>query len=319
MVEVIESLVTKLPSNTSFFTTTDSIASIATNSSMNYTDLVTGIRELTIQGAENIAVAGVQALGEKLKETQDPVLLQQYVDELSNLRVTEPALRNGLTYCMRFYKERPGVVEEVIQYFKDAKTKIAEIGANKIHDGMTVFTHCHASTVTAILMKAWDQGKRFTVRNGETRPKWQGRKTAEELAKHGIPVIHGVDSTGRLQLKKADLFLFGADAVTVEGNVVNKIGTTMFAEFAHAYSIPAYSCTNSWKFDPLTIGGADEPIEERDSKEVWETPPAGVTVINPAFELTSADRVSGIITELGVFKPEALVLEVQKAYPWMIK
>ncbi|MBP9717882.1 hypothetical protein KBD59_01155 [Candidatus Gracilibacteria bacterium] len=286
---------------------------------MNYQEITEGIKNLTIQGAENIAVAGVQAFGEKLKETQDPVLLQQYIEELSNLRVTEPALRNGLAYCMRFFKERANVVEEVMQYFKDAKTKIAEIGSQKIHDGMTVFTHCHASTVTAILMRAWDQGKRFTVRNTETRPKFQGRKTAEELAKHGIPVIHGVDSTGRLQLKESDLFLFGADAVTVEGNVVNKIGTTMFAQFAHNFTIPTYSCTNSWKFDPATIGGKDEPIEERSSKEVWENQPANISIINPAFELTNSDQINGIITELGVFKPETLVSEVQKAYPWMIK
>lgn len=286
-----------------------------------YTETLAKIKSLEIQGAENIAVSGVRAFGEKLGEIQDPVLLKQYVEELSWARVTEPALRNGLAYCMRFFKERTkptDVIEEVIEFFKTAKAKLAQIGAEKIQDGATVFTHCHASSCTAILLKAWSDGKRFTVRNTETRPKWQGRKTAEELAKAGIPVIHSVDSVGRLQLKASTLMLFGADAVTVEGNVVNKIGTAMFAEFAHQYQIPVYSCTNSWKFDPLTIKGRDEPIEERDPKEVWENPPAGVTLINPAFELTSADRITGLITELGVFKPESLVLQIQKEYPWMI-
>lgn len=287
-----------------------------------YSDTLAKIISLEIQGAENIAVSGVQAFGEKLAETQDPVLLNKYVDELSNARVTEPALRNGLKYCMRYYKERPNptdVIAEVVAYFKSSKEKIAAIGAEKIHDGMTVFTHCHASSVTAILIKAWENGKRFTVRNTETRPKWQGRKTATSLANAGIPVIHSVDSAGRIQIKECDLALFGADAVTVEGNVVNKIGTAMFAEFAHLYQIPVYSCTNSWKFDPLTVGGKDEPIEMRDTKEVWETPPAGVTLINPAFELTPADRLSGIITEIGVFKPETLVSQVQKEYGWMFE
>lgn len=287
-----------------------------------YSETLAKIISLEIQGAENIAVTGVQAFGEKLLETQDPVLLQKYVDELSNARVTEPGLRNGLKYCMRFFKERAkptDVVDEVVAYFKSSKEKLAAIGAEKIHDGMTVFTHCHASSVTAILIKAWKDGKRFTVRNTETRPKWQGRKTATSLAQAGIPVIHSVDSAGRIQIKECDLALFGADAVTVEGNVVNKIGTAMFAEFAHKYQIPVYSCTNSWKFDPLTVGGKDEPIEMRDTKEVWETPPAGVTLINPAFELTSADQLNGIITELGVFKPETLVSQVQKEYPWMFE
>lgn len=283
-----------------------------------YTDTVQKIKSLEIQGAENIAVAAVKAFAEKLKETSDTEKLKQYEKELGELRVTEPALKNSIHYCLLNFKKDPKVAETVINYFQTSKERIAEIGAKKIQNGMTVFTHCHASTVTKILIKAWEQGKRFTVRNTETRPKFQGRKTAEELAKVGIPVIHSVDSAGRMGMRKSDIFLFGADAITAEGNVVNKIGTTMFVEFANLYQIPVYSCTNSWKFDPATIGGADEPIEERNASEVWENPPKGVTIINPAFELTPADKISGIITELGVFKPETLVSEIQKAYPWMV-
>lgn len=283
-----------------------------------YEETLTKIKSLEIQGAENIAVAAVQAFAEKLKSTQDEEELKKYIAELSSLRETEPALRNALHFCLLNYKKDPSVAERAINHFKNAKALIAEIGAQKIHNGMTIFTHCHASTVTKILLKAWTDGKRFTVRNTETRPKYQGRKTAEELAAAGIPVIYSVDSAGRLGMKKSDIFLFGADAVTAEGNVVNKIGTTMLVEFANLYQIPVYSCTNSWKFDPETIGGKDEPIEQRDPKEVWDAPPTGVTVINPAFELTPADKISGIITELGVFKPETLVSEIKKAYPWMV-
>lgn len=286
-----------------------------------YTDTLSKIKSLEIQGAENIAIAAVKAFDEKLKGAaeQDVEKLKEYIRELESLRETEPALRNALHYCLLNFKNDPQVAETVVNYFKTAKEKIAEIGAKKIHDGMTIFTHCHASTVTKILLKAWADGKRFTVRNTETRPKYQGRKTAQELAKAGIPVIHSVDSAGRLGMKKSDIFLFGADAVTAEGNIINKIGTTMFVEFANLYQIPVYSCTNSWKFDPATIGGADEPIEERDPKEVWPDAPAGIKIINPAFELTPADKISGIITELGVFKPETLVSEIKKAYPWMVQ
>lgn len=290
-----------------------------------YEDTCRKIKALEIQGAENIAVAGVRAFAEKLKETavlplqEQESALRKYMAELGNLRVTEPALKNALRYCFLNRTKNPHVADEVINYFKSAKALIAEFGAKKIQDGMVIFTHCHASTVTKILLSAWQQGRRFTVRNTETRPKFQGRKTAEELAAAGIPVIHGVDSTGRLALKESDLFLFGADAITAEGNVVNKIGTTALVEAARQYDIPVYSCTNSWKFDPATIGGADEPIEERDPKEVWENPPAGVKIINPAFELTAADKINGIITELGVFKPETLVTEIQKTYPWIFE
>lgn len=284
-----------------------------------YTETVQKIKSLEIQGAENIAIAAVKAFGEKLAETNDVEQLKAYIAELESLRETEPALRNGLKYALMNFKKDPKVIDTVVNHFSSSKDKIAEIGAKKIHDGMTVFTHCHAGTVTKILITAWNQGKRFTVHNTETRPKFQGRKTAMELAAAGIPVIHSVDSAGRVSMKGCDLFLFGADAVTSEGNVINKIGTTMFTQFACSFQIPVYSCTNSWKFDPKTIGGADEPIEQRDPKEVWENAPAGVTVINPAFELTQADLISGIITELGIFKPETLVTEIQKAYPWMME
>lgn len=283
-----------------------------------YEDTLAKIKSLEIQGAENIAIAAVQAFAEKLKETDDEAKLNGYIAELSALRATEPALRNALKFCIVNRKNDPAVAETAVNYFAASKERIAEFGAKKIQNGMAVFTHCHASTVTKILITAWKQGKKFTVRNTETRPKFQGRKTAEELAAAGIPVIHSVDSAGRLGMKKSDMFLFGADAITAEGNVVNKIGTTMFVEFARLYQIPVYSCTNSWKFDPETITGADEEIEERDAKEVWENAPAGVKIINPAFELTAADQINGIITELGVYKPETLVTEIKKAYPWMV-
>ncbi len=285
---------------------------------MLYQEIIQKIASLEIQGAENIAIAGVQAFAQKLKETTDEAELKKYINELSSVRETEPALRNAIQYCFMNRTKDPDVAQTVIRYFANAKEKIATIGAKKIHDGMKIFTHCHASTVTKILITAWQQGRRFTVHNTETRPRYQGRKTAQELAAAGIPVVHSVDSAGRLQLKECDLFLFGADAITVEGNVINKIGTMALAEFARTYDIPVYSCTNSWKFDPATIDGSDEPIEERDTKEVWEDPPLGVTIINPAFELTAADKITGIITELGIFKPETFITGIKEVYTWMI-
>jgi len=286
---------------------------------MTYPQIIDDIKSLKIQGAEKIAVAAVEAFALKLKETQDPAELQKAYDELAATRSTEPALRNALTYCLRNYKTNPNVADFVKNFFQESKEKIAEIGAKKIQDGMIVFTHCHSSTVEAVLFKAWDDGKRFTVYNTETRPRFQGRITAENIAAHGIPVIHFVDSAGRTYLKKADIFLFGCDAVTAEGKIFNKIGTEPLADFTAKEHIPTYSVTNSWKFDPKTIYGFEEVIEQRDPKEVWENPPKGVTIMNPAFEVTTPEFVTGIITEIGIYKPESLVLEIQKAYPWMEK
>lgn len=284
---------------------------------MTYQEIIEGIKSLKIQGAEKIAVAAVEAFTLKLKETQDPGELEKARQELTATRPTEPALRNALNYCINNYRQNPDVGNFVINYFKDSKQKIAEIGAKKIQDGMVVFTHCHSSTVEEVCKKAKEQGKNFTVFCTETRPRYQGRITAEDIAKLGIPVVHFVDSAGRTYLKKADLFLFGCDAVTAEGKIYNKIGTENLVEFANSYRIQTYSVTNSWKFDPLTASGTEEEIEQRDPKEVWDNPPPGVTIMNPAFEIVPPDKITGIITELGIVKPEALIIEVQKAYPWM--
>lgn len=286
---------------------------------MTYQQIIDDIKALKIQGAEKIAVAAVEAFALKLKETKDPVELQKAHDELVATRPTEPALRNALKYCIKNFQNDPNIAEYVKNFFKNSKDKIAEIGAKKIQDGMIVFTHCHSSTVEAVLFKAWDDGKRFTVYNTETRPRFQGRITAENIAAHGIPVTHFVDSAGRTFLKKADLFLFGCDAITTEGKIFNKIGTEFLAEFASKQHTPTYSVTNSWKFDPETVNGFEEEIEQRDPKEVWDNPPKGITIMNPAFEITTPDILTGIITEIGIYKPETLVLEVQKAYPWMFK
>lgn len=297
---------------------------------MTYQEIIDDIKSLKIQGAEKIAIAAVEAFALKLAETQtfevDPTqaanratILQQAYQELAATRATEPALRNALKYCLQNYQQNPNVTDYVINYFKQSKQKIAEFGAKKIKDGMVVFTHCHSSTVEDICAQALKEGKKFTVYNTETRPKFQGRLTAQNIAKLGIPVVHFVDSSARTFMKDADLFLFGCDAISSEGKIYNKIGTTMIAEFAHQNNVPTYSCTNSWKFDPETINGAEEVIEERDPKEVWPDAPAGITIKNPAFEIVNPDIVTGIITELGIFKPETLVTEVQKAYPWLVK
>lgn len=285
---------------------------------MEYQEIITKIKNLEIQGAENVAKAAVEAFSIKLKETQDLDELKKYYEELKSLRSTEPGLRNALKYCLENYKENPDVTDYVINHFIESKKKIAQYGAKKIQDGMIVFTHCHSSTVRVVLEEAHKQGKKFTVYNTETRPRYQGRYTAKKLAEKGIEVVHFVDSAGRSMLRKADIFLFGCDAITSEGKLINKIGTEMLAEAAADSRISAYSCTNSWKFDPHTLFGFEEEIEERDPNEVWENPPNGVEIRNPAFEVTTPDVFTGVITELGVYKPESLIHAVKEAYPWII-
>ena len=286
---------------------------------MTYQEIVTKIKSLEIQGAEKIAIAAVQAFDLKLKETKDKDTIKAAVNELIAQRSTEPALRNALYFCFNQYESDPNIAEKALNHFKESKNIIAEIGAKKIKDGMIVFTHCHSSTVEEICKKAHEQGKKFTVYNTETRPKFQGRITATNIAAAGIPVVHFVDSAAKAYMKEVNLFLFGCDALSAEGKIYNKVGTQALASFALEQNIPAYSCTNSWKFDPQTFNGEEEEIDQRDPNEVWDNPPAGITIRNPAFDVIYPDQVTGVISEIGVVKPETMVLEMQKNCPWMFE
>lgn len=286
---------------------------------MTYKEIIRKIKNLEIQGAQNIAVKGIEAFGIKLKETNDEKKLKKYMAEIIATRPTEPGLRNGLKYCFYNRGKIKDPAKAAVKYFDDSKKKIVEFGSKKIRNEMKIFTHCHSSTVTAILIAAKKKGVKFEVYNTETRPKFQGRITAEELAKAGIPVTHMVDSAGRSMIKKCDLFLFGCDAITSEGFLINKIGTESLVDATHESGISAYSCTSAWKLDTETICGAEEQIEQRDPKEVWDKAPKKVKIYNPAFEVIRPDKFTGIISELGVFKPESLVIEFQKTYPYLIK
>jgi ribose 1,5-bisphosphate isomerase len=264
------------------------------------------IKNVEIQGAENVAKAAAKALMIK----SDP----RSVKKLVSLRPTEPCMRN----VINFVKDDPKRLGPIaLRHFEEGDKKIAEYGARKIDDGMVVFTHCHSSNVMGVLTKAKREGKKFEVYCTETRPLMQGRKTAKELAKLKIPVTLWVDAGARIALKDSDLFLFGADAITSECKVVNKIGTEMFAEIADKYDTNCYCCTDSWKYDAVTVFGNREPIERRDAKEVWPKTPRGVKIMNLAFERVDPDLITAVISELGVFPPEVFIQEVRKAYPFL--
>ncbi|MBU4502524.1 MAG: hypothetical protein KKA79_08050 [Nanoarchaeota archaeon] len=274
---------------------------------MSFEQICKDIKSLKIQGAVNVAKAGVQAL--KLKN--DP----KSIKKLINLRATEPALRNAINFCLKDIKKNP---DKALKHFEETKKKIIKIGARKIHEGSIVFTHCHSSTVTGIILEA-AKTKKFEVHCTETRPRYQGRITAKELSDAGIPVTLFVDSGARYALKKADIMLIGADAILSSGKVANKIGSELFAEIAKRYDIPVFICADAWKFNTMTIWGYEEKLERRDAKEVWPKPPKGVKISNIAFELVHPDLITGVISELGVYNLDGFIAEAKKAYPWMFE
>ncbi len=301
---------------------------------MGIKETVKKIKSLEIQGAENVAIEAVKALKDVVKQTRSRTVSAILADlfHAKNLlflsRPTEPCMRNSINYVMddlsyddpvELTKTVCEKVDWVLKRFEQNKKIIAGIGAKKIKNGSVVFTHCHSSTILEIIKEAKKQGKKFQVHNTETRPKFQGRITATEVAKLGIPVTHFVDAAARFALKKADIVFIGADAITTEGKVINKIGSELYAEIAKKFDIPVYACTDSWKFDTETVFGFEEEIEVRRSDEIWKNPPKGVKINNFAFEKVSPDLITGIISEAGIYKPHIFMQEVKANNKWMFK
>lgn len=301
---------------------------------MKFQDVIRDIKSLKVQGAEHVAREGVRSLllvlGSSHAITREALLAELYHarDQLLATRPTEPCLRNALAYVFEniynttddgtFSSVLTQRIQEVLLFFSAAQIRIASLGAAKIRHHSIVYTHCHSSTVIAILVEAKKQGKKFVVYNTETRPLYQGRTTATELAKHNIPVHHFVDSAAGIAMKDAHLCFFGADAITPYA-VYNKVGSGIFAELVASRGIPLFICSNSWKNDPFATLSHKEVVEERVSTEVWPSAPAHVTVHDPAFEPIIFPHIKGIISEFGVLTPSPFLKTVKQKYPWMYK
>ena len=294
------------------------------------------IKRLEIQGATNVAINAVNALTAELLslEQTDRVsvltLLKEGKEVLEKSRSTEPMMRNGLKYLQaqvqggkwetssQFHEIAQQSSTHILNLYKEAVERIVEIGAKRFHDGNVVLTHCHSSAVTATLIKAKENDIDFSVIQTETRPKYQGRITARELVSAGIDTTMIVDSAARHLMKEIDFVVVGSDAITSEGNVINKIGTSQVALAAHEARIPFYVVSTLLKFDPVTIYGDFETIEERDKSEIWENPPKGLKIRNPAFDVTRRDYIHGIITEVGILSPHSVLEAIHRHYPWIL-
>jgi ribose 1,5-bisphosphate isomerase len=206
---------------------------------------------------------------------------------------------------------------QFLKDLEDSKERIAEIGAKRIRDGSVVFTHCHSSTVTRLLAKAKADGKDFRVICTETRPAFQGRITAKELVDLGIETTFIVDSAARTFMNDVDVVIVGADAITSEGNVVNKVGSSAISVLAHEARVPFYVVSELLKFDPKTLKGECEKIEQRDPAEVWSEAPAKLDVRNPAFDVTPNRYIHGLICEEGIIAPQSIVQVMRLRYPWV--
>ncbi len=295
------------------------------------------IQELRIQGARNVAISAIKALDRQSKATKARTTselwkeLEEAHSILSASRETEPLMRNALRRIIyqahasdfRIVRQLVDCVaataREFLEELDSSKRQIVEIGAKRIRDGSAILTHCHSSTVTETLGKAKRDGKKFRVIVMETRPLFQGRTTAKEMLDLGIETTMIVDSAMRYFINEADLILVGADAITSEGNIVNKIGTSLLALASHEARTPFYVACELLKFDPDTLYGEYEGIEERSHNEVWENPPKKLQIRNPAFDVTRRDFIHGIICEQGIISPHSITETVRRCYPWVLE
>ena len=217
-------------------------------------------------------------------------------------------------------KKAPDLEAEARAIFEEdlaANRAIGRLGAGLIRERSRVMTHCNTGALatagygTALGVIRASKSKNISVIANETRPYLQGaRLTAWELVQEGIPCTLITDSmAGHLMSKgEVDVVIVGADRIAANGDVANKIGTYPLAVLAKRHGIPFYVAAPCSSFDPAIPDGSRIPIEERPADEVtgyrgarWA--PQGVAVRNPAFDVTPAELVTGIICEKGIASP----------------
>ena len=305
---------------------------------MSVTKIAEKIRSMEVRGAGRIARTAVLALKDHsiVADAKDLVTFQKEMESAADIllqtRPTAVSLPNAVNIVMKGVRDantlddaRKSLInnaESFIDSSEKAVKHIAEIGARHIKDGDTILTHCNSEVAIDCIVEAHNQGKRFEVFATEVRPRNQGHITIKTLNDAGIKTSFIVDSAARYFMKEISLVITGSDAITVNGAVVNKIGTSQIALCAHEAGIPFIVAAETYKFAPKTITGEMIQIEERDPSEVLDDATASkmpyVTVRNPAFDVTPADYVDLIITEQGAIPPEMAYVIIKEYLGWNI-
>lgn len=296
------------------------------------------IRLMKIRGAGRIARAAVKALedyGDSLEVSGGRDFVERVREAgeyLKGARPTAVSLPNAINYVvLNLEKEAKGVedvaslkaalkkyCESFVERSESAVEKIGLLGARLIEDGDTILTHCNSEAAISVILTAHRQQKNIKVFCTETRPKGQGYLTSSKLAKNGVDVTLIVDSAVNFFIKKVDQVVVGADAIYVNGAVVNKIGTSQVALVANQAKSRFMVAAESYKIAPKTFVGELIPIEERSPEEVvsgeWAQENKEVKIRNPSFDVTPPKYIDSIVTEVGIFPPEGIILLYRETY-----
>ncbi len=311
----------------------------------NYSDVADAILELKVRGAPAIGVTAALgiALGAKQYTQKNLDGFRLHMDKVCEvLAATRPTAVNlfwAVDRMKRVLADNPlssveewqkCLLEEALAILEEdvrVNRALGKHGAAIIQDGDHILTHCNAGalatagygTALGVVRAAWEQGKRLRVYADETRPVLQGaRLTTWELQQDGIPVTLITDNMAGALMQKQGIqcCIVGADRIAANGDVANKIGTYSVAVLAKAHEIPFYVAAPLSTIDLETPDGEKIPIEERNSSEVtqlhWSRviAPPEISVWNPAFDVTPAKLITGIITERGILSPHELPMKL---------
>ncbi len=299
------------------------------------------IQTMVVRGAPAIGAAAAFGLALAAQQSRAGTRLE-LLDELriaslklQNARPTAVNLSWALKRVLQVVEKTPGGVNNLRKAVLEEAQRIADedvrtnqemalFGASLIDDGDTIIHHCNTGALAAVdwgtalgvIRMAHEQGKHIHVLVDETRPRLQGaRLTAWELGQYGISYEIIADGAAGFFLYSGDVHkvFFGADRVSANGDVANKIGTYMLALAARDNDVPVYPVVPISTIDLVTADGNSIPIEERNQEEVLgiefeglRATPVGAKARNPAFDVTPHRLVSAIVTEVGIIYPPFL-------------
>jgi len=270
------------------------------------------IRDMVVRGAPAIGCAAAFGFSLDSKKNLD---LKKAFDILAASRPTAV----NLFWALERMKKAGDAEAEAVAIFEEdlaANRSIGRHGAGLIPGGARIMTYCNTGalstsghgTALGVVRTAFEKHKNVSVIACETRPYLQGaRLTAWECVREGIPCTLITDNMAGYLMSRgeADVVIVGADRIAANGDTANKIGTYMLAVLARRHRLPFYVAAPTSTFDPKIADGSAIPIEERAGQEVvgyrgvrWA--PEGVAVRNPAFDVTPAELITGIVCEKGV-------------------
>jgi len=252
--------------------------------------------------------------------------MEKAAEMLLMTRPTAVSLSNAIRMVMKYraddvHSAREAVVlnaNRFIESSEKALEKIGQIGSRRIKDGDTVLTHCNSLAAISVISAAHKSGKKIKVIATESRPRFQGITTIGMLDQLGVETELIVDSAARSVMNEVDLVVVGADVITANGTLVNKIGTAQIALSAREARTSFMVAAETYKFSPQTILGELVTIEERDAKEVLPdiSKYSHVRVRNPAFDVTPHQYIDLICTEAGAISPEMSYLIIRERLGW---